>query len=63
MEIEKNIISLLPITYQVSTLFKDNTNPKAIKCTIIEVPPWLIKGRGTPTTGKIPLTMQTFTTR
>ena len=38
----------------------ERITPKANKCTIIEVPPWLIKGQGTPTTGIIPITIDTL---
>tara|TARA_B100001094_G_C17966163_1_gene687962 strand:+ start:717 stop:923 length:207 start_codon:yes stop_codon:yes gene_type:complete len=38
----------------------EKITPKANKCTTIEVPPWLIKGKGTPTTGIIPITIRTL---
>ena len=38
----------------------ERITPKANKCTTIEVPPWLIKGKGTPTTGIIPTTIDTL---
>jgi hypothetical protein len=36
-------------------------SPKAIIIVTIEVPPKEIKGRGIPTTGRIPLTIPIFT--
>ena len=44
----------------VEIFFIDKITPKASKCTTIEVPPWLIKGKGTPTTGIIPITINTL---
>ena len=40
--------------------FIDKITPKASKWTTIDVPPWLIKGKGTPTTGIIPITINTL---